>query len=314
MSAMLSRMVGSKASKPEGAHAPTASIPTAEEVCGACDEYRVDMTASRFGDCKCGFPKSAHKESAVRTGARPRGTTAIEKTAFFKKKVEDDLGEWAQACDEYRVDMTAARFGDCKCGFPKSAHKATAVCAPAAASSNRNGNAAAARARFAALPTQAPPKPPPEAPPPKPRANTAPSRPGRPDPGSSSAAASSGNGGYRDHMFDRSHLGSRANWFRRQFSSTANLSSRRSSAASVDDSERQENDSDESSEDEGESSSYSRADADAALAQRRRAQTADGRYNAPAPAPNKPRPTFGHRLSITFGLDGMPQRVKRTRL
>jgi len=28
-------------------------------------------------------------------------------------------------CDNYRIDMTHATFGTCKCGFPKSAHKVT---------------------------------------------------------------------------------------------------------------------------------------------------------------------------------------------
>ena len=35
------------------------------------------------------------------------------------------------ACDNYRVDVAAARFGDCKCGFPKADHKNTAGSAPA---------------------------------------------------------------------------------------------------------------------------------------------------------------------------------------
>ena len=28
----------------------------------------------------------------------------------------------AVACDDYRLDMSAAIFGACKCGFPKAAH------------------------------------------------------------------------------------------------------------------------------------------------------------------------------------------------
>ena len=37
------------------------------------------------------------------------------------------------ACDNYRVDMAAANFGDCKCGFPKAAHSA-ATCSGASSS------------------------------------------------------------------------------------------------------------------------------------------------------------------------------------
>ena len=39
-----------------------------EEESKACDNYRVDMTASNFGDCVCGQPKAEHKAGA----ARPR--------------------------------------------------------------------------------------------------------------------------------------------------------------------------------------------------------------------------------------------------
>jgi hypothetical protein len=35
---------------------------------GACNEYRVDLAGANFGDCKCGFPKSAHAASAMKRG------------------------------------------------------------------------------------------------------------------------------------------------------------------------------------------------------------------------------------------------------
>ena len=31
---------------------------------GACDNYRINMAADRFGECMCGFPKAAHKAAA----------------------------------------------------------------------------------------------------------------------------------------------------------------------------------------------------------------------------------------------------------
>ena len=42
-----------------------------------CDNYRVDMAAANFGDCKCGFPKKDHAPSAFasRGGAKPAGQT-----------------------------------------------------------------------------------------------------------------------------------------------------------------------------------------------------------------------------------------------
>ena len=38
---------------------------------------------------------------------------------------DDDDDDDGQACDTYRIDMTASTFGACKCGYPKSAHNQT---------------------------------------------------------------------------------------------------------------------------------------------------------------------------------------------
>ena len=89
----------------------------------ACDNYRIDMAATRFGDCKCGFPKAAHTITTSAAPARPSGGSGRVK-AIARQSSVDDAG---QACDNYRIDMAAARFGDCKCGFPKVAHKAPAA-------------------------------------------------------------------------------------------------------------------------------------------------------------------------------------------
>ena len=43
---------------------------------GACDNYRLDVTAANFGDCKCGFPKIAH---VVGRGASARPGMGIGK-------------------------------------------------------------------------------------------------------------------------------------------------------------------------------------------------------------------------------------------
>ena len=39
---------------------------------GACDDYKIDMTAATFGTCRCGRPKSEHKQSAAPAAKRPR--------------------------------------------------------------------------------------------------------------------------------------------------------------------------------------------------------------------------------------------------
>ena len=103
------------------------------------------------------------------------------------------------ACDNYQIDMTAASFGQCKCGFPKAAHKggpvrpATAVQRPLEAAPASRGQppkpttaaspsatpekppavASASNPAVAATPPPVPEKPPPAAAPPKPAAESA---------------------------------------------------------------------------------------------------------------------------------------------
>lgn len=162
----------------------SAPSPSGVETGGACDNYRIDMTASKFGACKCGWPKADHKISAAApqrarpawkpqqmklhpsdgpqgavnmrhppTG-RPMDVRMQEIQAKVHAQVEAavvdavtsqpqpakpavkaakaeataevvDVSEAQPACDNYRLDMAAARFGDCKCGRPKSEHKVT---------------------------------------------------------------------------------------------------------------------------------------------------------------------------------------------
>ncbi|KAL1500184.1 hypothetical protein AB1Y20_012853 [Prymnesium parvum] len=67
----------------------------------ACAEYRVDVTAARFGDCTCGFPKRSHAAAPPAARASPRRAPPAEPPLP------------SAACADYRVDLTAARFGDC---------------------------------------------------------------------------------------------------------------------------------------------------------------------------------------------------------
>ena len=42
-----------------------------------CENYKVDMAAANFGDCRCGFPKKDHVPSAFASrGAKPAGQMA----------------------------------------------------------------------------------------------------------------------------------------------------------------------------------------------------------------------------------------------
>lgn len=116
-----------------------------EKVSLACGDYRVDMTATRFGDCVCGFPKNEHTVAAANArgvelndhdkpadlrncppAARNGGRAA--RLAAQRALVNEKMSAVNGACDDYRVDVTAARFGDCaNCAQPKSSHSILAT-------------------------------------------------------------------------------------------------------------------------------------------------------------------------------------------
>jgi hypothetical protein len=86
-------------------------VTVAKEATGACVSYQVNVTAEKFGTCICGFPKTAH----AATTAGPAKATG--KAAFVAvEKVATG------ACDNYSIDVHAAKFGQCLCGLPKTAH------------------------------------------------------------------------------------------------------------------------------------------------------------------------------------------------
>lgn len=89
-----------------------------EQQAGPCNVYRVDLTATGFAICKCGYPRDAHVEKQEN-----RASMALKN--LQKKNVRNESGfsnGEGKPCKVYRVDVSAANFGDCKCGFPKDAH------------------------------------------------------------------------------------------------------------------------------------------------------------------------------------------------
>ena len=47
----------------------------------ACDEYKLDMKAQRFGDCTCGYPKAQHSLTSIRVGNQKGGV--VQKRDLF---------------------------------------------------------------------------------------------------------------------------------------------------------------------------------------------------------------------------------------
>ena len=159
-----------------------------EDSGGACDNYRIDLTAAEFGTCKCGFPKAAHKSGggaprskvkvpAAKAAEPPAEKSAADKVAAGKAAAEKAAASKA-AADKAAADKAAAE--------KKAAEKAAAEKAAKAAAEK----AAAAMAAAEKAAEQA--KPPPSVvrvksarvlePTPKPAAKPEPTPPAKPEP------------------------------------------------------------------------------------------------------------------------------------
>jgi len=81
----------------------------------ACEHYDLDMTAARFGDCKCGHTRAEHSQASLHAGP-----VHHEKAAPAAHEAPE--GDYHGPCDAFNVDMQATEFGLCKCGFKKIDH------------------------------------------------------------------------------------------------------------------------------------------------------------------------------------------------
>lgn len=67
-------------------------------------------------------PSAAFSQAAT-APPRPTVTPLRPQPAADSDDGDDDEAAGTGACKDYRLDMKAARFGDCVCGFPKADHK-----------------------------------------------------------------------------------------------------------------------------------------------------------------------------------------------
>lgn len=87
-----------------------------------CNNYRVDLTATGFAICKCGFPRDAHITKEENKAAQALRNLKMKNSQRINVNDVDWSNGEGKACKNYRVDVNAENFGDCVCGFPKDAH------------------------------------------------------------------------------------------------------------------------------------------------------------------------------------------------
>ena len=118
----------------------------ASDVPKACGDYRLDMAGDSFGVCLCGFSRPAHASSSTTTAASLSslsfskfGTTGAKfgenKKVFGRLANHDEqhvsctsasTSTSSRACGFFKLDVAAATFGACSCGFSKADHETQA--------------------------------------------------------------------------------------------------------------------------------------------------------------------------------------------
>ncbi len=78
-----------------------------------CNNYQLDMNASSFGACKCGWAKVDHGKGLGKpaTTSPPPPPPPVAGPPPIKRP-----------CDFFVADVTAQEFGMCTCGFRKAEH------------------------------------------------------------------------------------------------------------------------------------------------------------------------------------------------
>ena len=125
-----------------------------------CENYKVDMAAANFGDCKCGFPKKDHVPSAFASrGAKPAGQMAAvtrpqtapadasaQAAAMAKEAAEKAVAEKAAAEKAAAEGKAAAEKAAAEKAVAEKAAAEKAVAEKAAAEEEPAAKAAAAPA------------------------------------------------------------------------------------------------------------------------------------------------------------------------
>ena len=72
----------------------------------ACTDYRVDLVAAKFGDCKCGYPKPAHVRSP--SGQGSQGTAVDSAVAVTTKSDSDLVPTWRKEAQAAKLRRQTA--------------------------------------------------------------------------------------------------------------------------------------------------------------------------------------------------------------
>jgi len=158
-----------------------------EDGARACTAYEADMLSDTVGVCKCGFPRKHHSQIALVVVAKSKATQKTGTAGLAATKslpiTRDHVGHFRAdrnralvsigtlqesymsgcsksfavatdagvACSTYQIDLTAATFGQCRCGYGKGAHKSSLV---SSKESNRSVGSGVGGSAYMSLPAK----------------------------------------------------------------------------------------------------------------------------------------------------------------
>jgi hypothetical protein len=86
----------------------------------SCTHYELNMSGASFGDCKCGQSKAAHSNAAFHSAVAAVAGLHLEPSPKASAPVVTSGEQYFGPCEVYTLDMNAAKFGACRCGFAKT--------------------------------------------------------------------------------------------------------------------------------------------------------------------------------------------------
>jgi len=102
-----------------------AAAKTINKASNPCGSYRTDTTAKAFGQCKCGWPRADH--AAKKSNKAEEALNRLKSSTTVGLNDTTGRASMNGACMNFRVDVTASKFGVCKCGKMQSDHRAEKV-------------------------------------------------------------------------------------------------------------------------------------------------------------------------------------------
>jgi len=86
-----------------------------------CNKFEVDVLATKFGSCKCGFNKKEHEDIEEARAERKRLDSKLHEVKLQEEKLQDQPD---RPCNTFNLNLESkGGYGVCVCGFTRQEHQ-----------------------------------------------------------------------------------------------------------------------------------------------------------------------------------------------